>query len=300
MPLTVFVDLDGVVCTEETTFERALAEPLPGAREGLTALSAAGHTVVIHTARSWSEYRMTKAWLEQHDLPFDAIQMGKPVADVIVDDRAIRFTDWDQLVSDIAPGTRPDKGFQDESLLRLVREGTRDFLREIAARTDLLEPILEVGPMTRNDAENSPVFERMPDTFVDSRELFAGRQYKSLDIDASAQPDVVGDFANADQLFEPESVGTVILMSCLEHMPRVWDVPKSLARMLKPGGRAFMLTPWNLRFHGPRPDCWRISDDGYRALFEDGFQIESIDTVATPGRPLSPAAMRCVVRKHAS
>ena len=28
-----------------------------------------------------------------------------------------------------------------------------------------------------------------------------------------------------------------------------------------------MLTPWNLRFHGPRPDCWTISDDGYGLFF---------------------------------
>jgi uncharacterized HAD superfamily protein len=94
MAMTILVDLDGVICTEEKTFERALARPLPGAKEGLTRLREQGHTVIIYTARSWSELRMTKDWLDGHGIPYDGIQMGKPVADRFIDDRAVAFTDW--------------------------------------------------------------------------------------------------------------------------------------------------------------------------------------------------------------
>lgn len=93
-PKTIMVDLDGVLCTEETFHDRPLAEPIAGACEALRKLRAAGHTVVIYTARGWGEYRVTQHWLDEHGFEYDGLHMGKPVADVWIDDRAIQFTDW--------------------------------------------------------------------------------------------------------------------------------------------------------------------------------------------------------------
>jgi len=298
--MTLLIDLDGVICTEERTFERALAKPIPGAREAMAALREAGHTLVIYSARSWSEFRMTRQWLEDHQIPFDGIHLGKPVADGLVDDRAVNFTEWSEVLERLPHG-KPDYvgGPTDEGLLRVLREETRGFLESIAAREDILEPILEVGPMASH-GPLSGVFHRMPETFIDSRKLFrrAGKKYLSVDVDASPGVDILSDFTCLDSKVEEESIGTSILLSCLEHMPRLWDVPRVLHKILKKGGRAFMLTPWNLRFHGPRPDCWRISDDGYQALFGDGFVIESLEKIGCPGRPLSPVGIKCVVRKE--
>jgi ribonucleotide monophosphatase NagD (HAD superfamily) len=100
-PKTIMVDLDGVICTEERTFERPLAEPIDGAREALARLRAAGHTVIIYTARNWPEYRVTQKWLEEHGFQYDGLHMGKPVADVWIDDRAIHFTDWKQVLEQL-------------------------------------------------------------------------------------------------------------------------------------------------------------------------------------------------------
>jgi uncharacterized HAD superfamily protein len=100
-PKTIMIDLDGVICTEERTFERPLAEPLAGAREALAQLRAAGHTVIIYTARNWPEYRVTKKWLDDHGFVYDGLHMGKPVADVWIDDRAIRFTNWTDVLGQI-------------------------------------------------------------------------------------------------------------------------------------------------------------------------------------------------------
>jgi hypothetical protein len=299
--MILMVDLDGVVCTEEKTFERALAKPISGAREALDALAAAGHTIIVYSARSWAELKMTEGWLKSNGITYHGLHMGKPVADWHIDDRAIKFEGWPEVL-DRLQVPRPDYsgGVVDESLLRILRQETKVFLEAIASRTDLLEPILEVGPMTRVDAENSIVFRRMPETFVDSRSLFTGaayKNYKSMDIDPSSKADIIGDFSSEDNNVASESVGTIILMSCLEHLPKLWAVPKILKRILVSGGRAFILTPWNLRFHGPRPDCWRISDDGYRALFAEHFEIESIEQIPCPERPLSPVGLKCVLRK---
>lgn len=97
-PKTIMVDLDGVLCTEEVFLERPLAQPIAGAREALQKLRAAGYIVVIYTARGWGEYRVAKQWLDDHGFEYDGLQMGKPVADVWIDDRAIRFTDWDGVL----------------------------------------------------------------------------------------------------------------------------------------------------------------------------------------------------------
>jgi len=300
------IDLDGTICTEESTFERSLARPLPGAREALSALSAAGHTLVIYSARSWSELRVTEKWLRDNKIPYDGIHMGKPVADIFIDDRAISFKNWTDVTQQLAKtqlfgAVKPPEESTEEGLLYLLRRETKVFLEDISSRSDILDPVLEVGPMSK-DGLNSSVFFRMPETFVDSRELFqrAGKKYMCIDTDSSSHPDVIGDFSNAASLFEAESIGTVVMMNFLEHMPDVWEVPRVLLKILKPSGRTFILTPWNLRFHGPRPDCWRISDDGYQALFGELFDIEALDKIECPGRALSPVGIKCVLRKKVS
>ncbi|MBU0637917.1 MAG: hypothetical protein KKB50_03565 [Planctomycetes bacterium] len=98
-PVTIMVDLDGVICSEERVFDRPLAKPIDGAREALQQLRAAGHTIVVYTARGWAEYRVTKQWLDDHDMVYDAIHMGKPIGHVWIDDRALRFENWNDTLA---------------------------------------------------------------------------------------------------------------------------------------------------------------------------------------------------------
>jgi uncharacterized HAD superfamily protein len=95
--MVIIVDLDGVICTEERTFERPLAKPKAGAREGIRLLRSQGHVIIIYTARSWAEYRMTIDWLQRNEIEYDSLMMGKPIYDVWLDDRAIRLESWDRL-----------------------------------------------------------------------------------------------------------------------------------------------------------------------------------------------------------
>jgi ribonucleotide monophosphatase NagD (HAD superfamily) len=98
-PISIMVDLDGVISTEERVFERPLAQLIPGAREALEKLKAAGHTIVVYTARGWAELKVTKKWLDDHGVPYDAIHMGKPIAHLWIDDRALRFTNWNDTLT---------------------------------------------------------------------------------------------------------------------------------------------------------------------------------------------------------
>lgn len=94
MKKVIAIDMDGVICKEERTFDRPLATPIPGAIESVNGIHAAGHTVIIWTARGWEQFRSTEDWLKRHGVSYDVLLMGKPIVDVFIDDRAVRFGSW--------------------------------------------------------------------------------------------------------------------------------------------------------------------------------------------------------------
>ena len=95
------VDLDGVLCSEEKTFEKPLATLEPGALEFMRAARMSGHTIVIWTARGWEQYKATIFWLESNKIEFDQLIMGKPIFDVFIDDRAVAHTSWDRSLQEV-------------------------------------------------------------------------------------------------------------------------------------------------------------------------------------------------------
>lgn len=74
---------------------------LPGALDGLRWLRRAKHKVVIHSARA--NYDMGRSEIEaklaKHLLPFRVA--AKPDADLYVDDKALKFTRWPEVIREI-------------------------------------------------------------------------------------------------------------------------------------------------------------------------------------------------------
>lgn len=99
--LQVIIDLDGVIAEEKPTFERPLAKPIAGAKKSVNSLFEEGHTIVLYSARSWSEYLMTENWLKKNGIKYHQLIMGKPVGDVWIDDRAVKFISWNETMSEI-------------------------------------------------------------------------------------------------------------------------------------------------------------------------------------------------------
>lgn len=111
--MRICLDLDGVVCElkqEGQTY--ADVAPLPGAIAKIRQLKAAGHTVILHTARHMKTCQgnpglviarvgqITLDWLARHEIPYDEIHFGKPWAHVYIDDNALRFSSWDEILGD--------------------------------------------------------------------------------------------------------------------------------------------------------------------------------------------------------
>ena len=108
--MRIVIDLDGTICPiKQPDQSYADLEPLPHAADRIKALRAAGHYVIIMTARNMATCesnlgrvmrnigKITLDWLEKYDIEYDEIYFGKPNAHIYIDDRAFRFEDWDKI-----------------------------------------------------------------------------------------------------------------------------------------------------------------------------------------------------------
>ena len=95
--MRLIIDLDGTICSEEKTYSRSLAKLKPDALATIKALKKKNFTIIIYSARSWSEYEMTYDWLKKNKIPFDQLVLGKPIGDYWIDDRAIKFNNWEKI-----------------------------------------------------------------------------------------------------------------------------------------------------------------------------------------------------------
>lgn len=91
---TVLVDFDGVIHKYGRGWDDGTAydEPMEGAVEGLERLSDE-FEVVIFTTR---EVTQVVEWLEKYGFPVYEVTNHKRPAVCIIDDRAIRFTNWEE------------------------------------------------------------------------------------------------------------------------------------------------------------------------------------------------------------
>ncbi len=175
----------------------------------------------------------------------------------------------------------------DHDDLLAVRLESKRFIEEVADMPDLGD-VLDVGPMRPGG-----VFGKMPETYMDARQLFAN--YKTLDQQGDA--DYLADISDPGNV--PENIAdTILLLNVLEHVPFIWRVPLSLWLMLRPNGRVMVLTPWRLRLHGPAPDCWRLTDEALRTLFSPPrWEIELLEKRG--GWGLDPAVWVMIARAYA-
>ncbi|MCD7440266.1 hypothetical protein K4B79_18805 [Streptomyces lincolnensis] len=148
--MTIAVDFDGVI----HTYSRGWADgtiydpPLPGALDGLRALLDQD-AVFIHTTRDPVQVAM---WLTahggftcqlQHTGPFWNVRgellvtNRKLAATAYLDDRAVRFTNWDQALAELTP--KRDLTMRSERTILVVLAQDRAEFREWCAASGLSE-----------------------------------------------------------------------------------------------------------------------------------------------------------------
>ncbi len=97
--MTIYAfDIDGTICSN-TYGNYELAEPFVNRIEVINNLYEKGHTIKMFTARGSTTnkdwYNFTKEQLKKWGLKFHTLIMGKPEADIFIDDKAINHNNWE-------------------------------------------------------------------------------------------------------------------------------------------------------------------------------------------------------------
>jgi hypothetical protein len=98
MPLTLAIDFDNVIHDINNPIPgKRMGGPMPGALESLEALYDQGHQIIIHTMRGNSP--SVQDWLDHYGIDYHHITNVKPGADLYIDDKALRFENWVQVMA---------------------------------------------------------------------------------------------------------------------------------------------------------------------------------------------------------
>jgi len=99
---TLAVDFDDTIAHENE--DRSIGEPEDGVKEALTKLKEDGYVIEIYSARANDDKGADeiKQWLDAHEIPYDSIlNIEKPIATHYIDNRAIKYTNWKDVVNEI-------------------------------------------------------------------------------------------------------------------------------------------------------------------------------------------------------
>lgn len=111
--------------------------------------------------------------------------------------------------------------------------------------------------------------------------------FDTLDIDPAKRATYTADICSFTGI--PTQYDMVLCISVLEHTLDPVLALEEIRRLLKSGGLLVAQAPLNFRQHGPQPDLWRFTENGWRLLLRDWDDVQ-IDVLDTPERPLFPIA----------
>lgn len=98
----IAIDFDGTIAVDKPFPD--VGEPMPGVKEALSKMKDLGYTILIYTCRSKTEegIELVREYLDKYEIPYDSIFEGeKPFARFYIDDRAIKFTDWKDVLNQV-------------------------------------------------------------------------------------------------------------------------------------------------------------------------------------------------------
>lgn len=97
-------DFDEVIHDKSHPLEgRRMGAPIDGAKRCLEEFRKEGHEVIVFTVMATSEHgtKAVEDWMKYYEIPYDSVTSIKPNADVFIDDKAIRFIDWDKTLKEM-------------------------------------------------------------------------------------------------------------------------------------------------------------------------------------------------------
>jgi 2-polyprenyl-3-methyl-5-hydroxy-6-metoxy-1,4-benzoquinol methylase len=169
---------------------------------------------------------------------------------------------------------------QDIEHLKIIRESVRRHIEAASYCDKYTITVLDIAPQVHAGA----------------KEYFKNATVKTLDIEPGA--DYWADICNDNSGLIPDNTFDLIICTeVLEHVANPFAAVAEINRILKPGGQAYVTTPFNFRIHGPLPDNWRFTIHGLKQLFSH-MEVLSIEEETTGERDLMPIHYRLIARKN--
>jgi SAM-dependent methyltransferase len=105
-----------------------------------------------------------------------------------------------------------------------------------------------------------------------------GAMLVGTDLAAGIDVDVQANAETISTVFGLNSFDAVISVSVFEHIARPWLAAAQIARILRPGGQAFVYSHFAFPEHAFPSDYWRFTRAGLELLFTDaGLEIVASD-----------------------
>lgn len=86
--MRIAIDFDDTIMDYDT------GEEIEGAGEQIRKWKAKGYWIIIFTCNWVTHMGLLRGWLKAHNIPYDDIQMNKPIYNLFIDDRARQFKGW--------------------------------------------------------------------------------------------------------------------------------------------------------------------------------------------------------------
>jgi SAM-dependent methyltransferase len=160
----------------------------------------------------------------------------------------------------------------DNDTFEPAREHLNKFIERCSEKLSSNDKLLlEIGPQKRSEVQKN----------------FGLCKIETLDIVDDYKPNIIGDITQFNEHIEEAKYDIITCLEILEHTVNPFLAINELRRILKHDGYLLLSAPLNWRIHGPAPDCWRITEFGWKVLLKD-FEIIEIDKLNTPDRNLFP------------
>ena len=138
-----------------------------------------------------------------------------------------------------------------------MREIDRLLVQAFAESFPIEGPIVEIGSHQLQDGGNA---------WQDLRPMFSGKKYIGCDIQPGPGVDQVEDVTKLS--FNDRSIGTVIMVSTIEHVFGVFDAFHEIDRVLSNHGAILVTSHMDCGIHAYPSDYWRFTPEAFRRLLE--------------------------------